>query len=277
MEFDDETLETTVQRKLVLAVLTGGPHHRRELQEELEVSKATCHRIIRSFDEKGLLRRTKRGYELTDLGQVVAEQVDTFERTVHTAYQLEPLLEAFSQAPVDFDIELFTDATITRPGPDDPTPPVHRYLELFQDARSVRTLARTSFVPPLYLEEIFETAFAEDKKGGIVIYPKSVVESRYEEYPEWHRRVAKAGIPLRYRVYDRSPFGMTIYDDDHVGLRAFDEGTGTLVLFADTDDPDAVSWAEDVFDYYYERSEPLTAFDGFPDWVPDSDVYEDIP
>jgi len=277
MEFDDEILETAIQRKPVLAVLTEGPHYRRELQEKLDFSKATCHRIIRSFDEKELLRRTDQGYELTELGRIVAEQVGAFERNIQIAYQLEPLLEAFDSAAVDFDIEPFTDVTITRPLPDDPSPPVHRYLELFQEAQSVRTLARTSFVPPLYLEEIFDTAFSDDKKGGIVIYPKSVVETRYSKYHEWHQNVVEEGIPIRYRIYDRSPFGMTIYDDDHVGLRAYDEETGTLVLFADTDDPEAVSWAEDVFDYYYERSKPLTAFDEFPDWVPDSEVYEEIP
>ncbi|MEF8813920.1 MAG: helix-turn-helix domain-containing protein [Halovenus sp.] len=277
LEFDDEILETAVQRKPVLAVFAEEPRYRRELQEALDYSKATCHRIIRSFDERGLLRRTDDGYELTELGQAVAAQVEAFERNIRTAYQLNPLLEAFDSVAVDFDVELFTDATIVRPQPDDPSPPVHRYLELFREARSVRTLARTSFVPPLYLDEIFETAFTDDKKGGIVIYPKSVVEKRYAEYPEWHRKVAEQGIPLRYRIYDRSPFGMTIYDDDHVGLRAYDEETGTLVLFADTDNPAALSWAEDVFDYYYERSEPLGAFDSFPDWVPDSDVYDEIP
>lgn len=277
MKFDDEVLETAIQRKPVLAVLAEGPHHRRELQEKLDLSKATCHRIIRSFDEMDLLQRTDHGYKLTELGRVVAEQVEAFELKIRTAYQLEPLLKAFDAAAVDFDVDLFTNATITRPRPDDPSPPVHRYLELFEEAQSVRTIARTSFVPPLYLKEIFNTAFDDNKKGGIVIYPKSVVEKRYTEYHDWHRQVAEEGIPIRYRIYERSPFGMTIYDDDHVGLRAYDERTGTLVLFADTDNPDAISWAEDVFDHYYEKSEPLTTFEEFPDWVPDSEVYDMIP
>lgn len=277
MEFDDGILETAVQRKSVLAALAEGPHHRHELQEALGVSKATCHRIVRSFDEKGLLRRTDDGYELTELGRVVAEQVGAFERTVHAAYQLEPLLEAFASATVDFDVELFTDATITRPQPDDPSPPVHRYLELFQEAQFVRTVARKSFVPPLYLEEIFESGLEDDKDGGIVIYPKSAAKKQITEYPELHRTMDEEGIPIRYRIYDRSPFGMTIYDDDHVGLRAYDEETGTLVLFADTDDPEALAWAEGVFDHYYERSEPVSAFEEFPDWVPDSEIYGTFP
>lgn len=178
---------------------------------------------------------------------------------------------------MDFNIEHFAEATITRPLPDDPSPPTHRYLELFEESQSVRTIARTSFVPPLYLEEIFDSVFDDEKNGGIVIYPKSVVETRYTEYAEWHRNVAEEGIPIRYRVYERTPFGLTIYDDDHVGLRGYDESTGALVLFADTNNSEAVAWAEDVFDYYYERSEPLTAFDDFPDWVPETEVYDKNP
>jgi predicted transcriptional regulator len=277
MDVDDDVLETAIRRKPALAALSAESRHRQALQERLDVSKATCHRILRSFEEMRLLRRTDEGYALTPLGEEVAEQVEAFEGSVRSAYRLEPLLWAFESAAVDFDVKPFTNATITRPEPDDPSPPIHRYLELFREARSVRTVARTSFVPPLYLEEIFETAFDDDKKGGIVIYPKSVVENRYAEYPDWHRQVATAGIPIRYRVYERAPFGLTIFDDDHVGLRAYDEDTGTLVLFVDSDDPEAVAWAEDAFDEYYERSEPLSAFEEFPDWVPDSEVSDVIP
>ncbi|MDX1745165.1 MAG: hypothetical protein R3324_04445, partial [Halobacteriales archaeon] len=269
--------QTALNRKDALGVLADGPHHRRQLEEKLGCSKATCHRIVRSFDDVNLIRRTDDGYALTPLGEVVAEQVGAFEGTVRSAYELNPFLEAFDSAPVAFDIDLFTESTITRPLPDDPSPPIHRYLELFEEARAVRTIARTSFVPPLYLEEIFDSALGNEKKGGLVIYPKSVVKTRYSEYEEWHRKIAEEGIPIRYRIHERTPFGMTIYDDDHVGLRAYDEATGALVLFVDTDDAEAVAWAEDVFDYYYEKSKPLTAFDDFPDWVPETEVYDIIP
>lgn len=267
MEFDDELLELAVQRRPVFTALAEEPRHRRELQEELDLSKTTCHRIIRSLDEWDLVQRSDRGYQLTELGRVVEAQVRNFDRTVRTACRLRPLLDAFGAAEVDFEVELFSDATVTRPEPEDPTPPISRYLELFRAAESVRTLDRTSFIPPLYIEEIFELAL-EDGKHGLAIYPPSVVRKRYDEYPDIHRRaVAREGRPL-YRVYDAVPFGLTLYDDDRVALRAYDDETGALVLLADTGDPDAVSWAEDVFRHYYERSAPPDAFDEFPEWVP---------
>ena len=166
MEFDDDILEIAVNRRSVLAVLAREPHDRRALEESLAVSKATCHRIVRSFEEWGLIRRTDRGYELTEVGAEVAAQLEAFERNIETAYRLTPLLEAFESAGVDFDVELFTDATVTRPEPDDPSPPVHRYLELFQEAESVRTIARTSFVPHCTSRRSSTRRSRQTRKGG---------------------------------------------------------------------------------------------------------------
>lgn len=264
----DEVLQTAVDRRDVLAALAAQPHHRRELQTALDLSKTTCHRIVRSLDEQGLLRRSSDGYELTPLGRTVHEQVDRFEGGVRTATRLEPLLGAFESAPVDLEVDLFVDATVTTPRPDDPSPPVSRFLELFRAAESVRTLDGTSFAPPLYVEEMFETAI-ETGGGGVAILPKSVVERRFSTHHDLHRRAVEAGVPVPYRIHDAVPFGLTIYDGDHVGLRAYDDETGAVLLFADTDDPLAVDWAEDVFEYYRDRSEPLSAFDGFPDWATD--------
>lgn len=276
MDFDDEVLETALNRKDALEFLADGPRSRRSIQEALDVSKATRHRIVRSFEDKGLLRRNGDEYDLTEFGRVVADEVTAFDATVRTAQRIRPLLEAFGEAGLEYDLEHFSDVTVTRAHPDDPTRPVHRYLELFEDTGLVRTLARTSFVPPLYLEEIFDRFFDDEDKRGVVIYPKTAVENRYADYPEIHRRVAREDHPLRYRLYDRAPFGLTIYDRDHVGLRAYDTETNSLLLFADTDDPDAVAWAEAVFERYYEESKPLSAYDSFPDWAPESEIYADI-
>lgn len=272
MDLDEDVLETILTRKEILQGFAEEPRHRRELEEAFDISKTTCHRIIRSFDENGLVRRTDDGYGLSQLGMAVTEQVEEFERNVRSAYQLEPLLDTFESADVDFDVELFADATITRPQPENPSPPINRYLELFQEAETIRTLDRASFIPPLYVEEILTYGIEVDG-GGIAIYPKSVIETRHTEYADIHREIYEEGLPLRYRIHDDVPFGMNIYGGDHVGLRAYDDETGNLLLFADTDDPDAIAWAMDVFEHYYEESKPPSAFDDLPDWIPESEIH----
>jgi hypothetical protein len=114
--FDDEILETAVARRPALSALAAGPRHRRELQAELDVSKTTCHRIVSTFDEYGLLRRTDDGYELTAKGKLLETYVDEYYRYVRTTFLLEPLVTAFEESDAEFDVELFADARITRAG-----------------------------------------------------------------------------------------------------------------------------------------------------------------
>lgn len=267
----DDLLEIILRRKDVLRALDESPHRRSRLQSRLDFSKTTCHRIIRTLEDHGIVDRSDEGYILTELGRTLTEEVHTFERNVKIATRLEPLLDSFAESAVDLPVEFFQDAQITRPQPEDPSPPINRHLELYRQSESVRTLERTSFVPPLYIEEIFEEGF--EKEGpGIAIYPKSVVESRVSKFPNLHQKIAEDDLPIRYRIHESIPFGLTVFDDTHVGLRAYDDETGTLRLFVDTDDPKAVTWAIDVFEQYYEESDPVSAFDDLPDWLPSSEV-----
>lgn len=202
----------------------------------LEISKTTCHWIVRTLEGHGLVDRTDDGYILTELGRTLTDEVHSFERNVQMATRLEPLLDSFAQSAVDFPVELFQGTKITRLQPEDPSPPINRHLELYRQSESVRTLERTSFVPPLYIEEILEEGF--EKEGpGVAIYPKTVVESRVSEFPDLHQKIAEYDLPIRYRIHDSIPFGLTVFDDTHVGLRAYDDETGPLRLFVDTDDP----------------------------------------
>lgn len=259
-EQDGGLLAETVDRRAALEALAEGPLHRKELEDRLDVSKTTCHRIIRHFDDRGIIRRTDDGYRLSRLGEVVAEEIGRAAVTVKTARELEPLLRAFEPTDVAFEISMFVDATVTRAQPDDPYPPISRFMELLRESNTLRSLDRTS-IAPLYTDEIFNLIFEEGLEVE-AIYPESVVEKLISEYDEPHRRAADVGR-MTYRVFDDVTFGMSLFDD-RVGLRAYDAGTGALLLFADTDDPEALSWAEEVYDHFREGARVP---DWFPDWI----------
>lgn len=267
-DFDDELLEIAVKRKPVLRALASEPHHRRELQERLGLSKTTCHRIVRTFDEHGLLRRTDRGYELTRFGEIVAERVDRFDSTIRTAHRIEPLLRAFEAADLDVDVELFTDATVTKPEPGDPYPFVDRSMELFRQSDTIRVIDRNQFIPPLYVEEALEIAIDTGMRGEFVV-PKSIALETITGLPDLQQEVANGDASGKWFVYEDVPFGMALYDD-HLDLRAYDDETGRPLLLVDTDDPAALEWAEDVYERYRDRAEPAATFEEFPDWIPDT-------
>lgn len=270
-EFDDEILETALARREALATLSDGPRHRRELETDLDVSKTTCHRIVRTFEENGLLRRTERGYELSRKGEQLEAYVDEFYRKTRAVFLLEPLVTAFTDADVAFDLEAFADARITQPDPDDPTLPLDREFELFRDAEHFRVVDCNQHVPALFLEQVFEISIEHGKRAEHIA-PKAVIEKRLGEFPELHKQHPDVEATLTYRVCEEPTFGLTLYDRDHVVLRAYDDETGSIELMVDSDDRAAVAWAEDVVDHYRERSEPPSAVDDLPAWTPEADT-----
>jgi hypothetical protein len=123
----------------------------------------------------------------------------------------------------------------------------------------------------LYLEQLFEIGIEKGMKGEYVA-PKSVVEKRLSEFPDVHRRHSDVEAELKYRICEEIPFGLALYDGEHVVVRAYDDDTGSIAVMVDTDDRKAVEWAKDVLERYRERAEPPSAFDDLPDWTPDGDV-----
>lgn len=54
--------------------------------------------------------------------------------------------------------------------------------------------------------------------------------------------------------------GLAIFDD-RVGGAGYDERTGTMRVFVDSDSAIARGWAERVFETYRDRSEPISGRD----------------
>lgn len=272
-EFDADVLETALERREILAALADAPYHRQEIQEAFDVSKTTCHRIVRTFDEQGLLRRTDNGYTLSTKGELVAAQAEDYYANVRAACLLAPIAAAFEATPLEFDLEHFADARITRPTPDDPTRPINQDFQLFQDSETHITVDGNQYIPPLYMEKLAEIVVDEGMRFEHIL-PPDILSDRLSMFEDLHRRQLRGDIDamVTYRVCEDVPFGLVLYDHSHVVVRAYDDETGSVTVMADTDDPAAVSWAEDVIGHYRERAQPPEAVEGVPDWAPTPDL-----
>lgn len=272
-DFDEDLLEIAVERRSVLATLAGSPRHRRELQEELDISKTTCHRIVRTFDDRGLLRRTDRGYTLSKKGDLVAEQVDQYYRKMRAACLVEPIAAAFEETQFDFALELFADARVTRPEPDNPTLPINRDFQIFRDSTTHRKVDYNQYVPPFYIEQLADIVLEQGMRFEHIL-PKELVEQQLSQLPDLHKKQVRGEIEaqIKYQICEEIPFGMTIYDRSHVVLRAYDDETGSIEVMVDADDPDAVAWAEGVYEHYRERADPPEECDDLPGWTPSPDI-----
>lgn len=271
--FDEDLLETAVERREALTTLAEAPHHRRELQEALDISKTTCHRIVRTFDNHGLLGRTDSGYTLSTKGELIAEQAGHYVRNMRTACLLEPLAEAVEETEFEFDVELFTDARITHPKPNDPTLPINREFQIFRESETHLQLDYNRHIPRLYVEQLGDIVLEHGMQFEHVL-PKALVQDRLDRFEGLHRRQVEGELDaaVSYRINDEAPFGVTVYDRSHAVLRAYDDDTGSLTVMVDTDDPEAVAWAEAVYEHYRERAKPPEEVENLPDWTPSPDL-----
>jgi predicted transcriptional regulator len=257
---DAERLDTgrlldVVKHRELLELLVGGPLDRRDIQERLGVSRATSHRFTRWLEENRLAARTDGVWALTGRGEVVAEETLRFERKLRAAERLEPLLECICPDHQDFVIEPFADAVVTTATPQDPYRPALRFLSLLEESRCLRGFNTTHMVPPglrTFDDRLFDDSEAE------VIYLPGVVEHLLETHPE---RVAEAVArgDLTLRTREALPYGLAIFDD-RVGVGGYDEETGAMRVFVDTDAGIAREWARRVFEAYRNDSEPLDRF-----------------
>lgn len=257
---DTDALVTVVRRAPALSALTEGPMDRQDLQERLDVSRPTVHRLTRALDEAGLVERVDGEFVLTPLGEVVADRVASFERDVESARRLAALLGPVREAPVEFDVRVFADATVTRAGPGDPYAPVSRFMELVGGTASLRGMDPAA-VNPLHLDDLHR-AIVDGMETDAIFQP-DVVEELMANNPERARDAFESGN-LTLRTLDDVPFGLTLCDD-RVGVGVYEQELGMLEVYVDTDDPAAYDWGEDVFEAYRAAADPVDWPDDAPD------------
>ena len=256
---DTDLLGDIVRHGPVLEALRGEPLDRREIEERLDVSRATSHRFTQWLDEQNLVEKVDSQFQLTGAGEAVADEVLRFEANVGTVHRLSPLLEAVCEDHQEFVLEPFVDAEVIHAKPDDPYRPVERFLSLLRDSESFRGF-NTTHMAPLVLGEFHHQIFEETDTE--IVYLPPIVEKLFDTYPKRAREAIESGH-LALRTRDDLPYGLAIFDN-RVGIGGYDEDTGLMQVFVDTDTQIAREWAERVYASVKASSEPLEEI-GKPD------------
>ncbi|GAB3669783.1 helix-turn-helix transcriptional regulator [Halopiger thermotolerans] len=247
----DELLDVVRHREL-LEALVDEPLDRNNLEARLGVSRATSHRFTRWLSDHDLAHRVDNRFALTGKGQAYADAVGHLERDLRAATALAPLLESICEAHREFVVAPFADGTVTTATPEDPYAPFARFIQLLRESGTFRGFNTTHMVPPT-LAEPSDRLF--DGRDVELIYLPEVVESLLETHPERVREAVDAGH-LTLRTRESLPYGLAIFDD-RVGVAGYDDQTGMMRVFVDSDSAIARGWAERVFETYRDRSDPI--------------------
>jgi predicted transcriptional regulator len=250
---DTERLVELVRRAPVLTALQEAESmDRRDLEAHLDVSKSTVHRLTRSLRERGLIEREAGAFVLTPLGAVCAGEVAAFTATIETAWELAPVVTAAETHDIALDVRAFADATVTTAAPGNPYRPVERFMTLVGETDELRGLDPAT-INPLHIDALYERIV--DGMVTEVVFPPSVVEGLLGANPDRAERAFASGN-LTILVHDDLPFGLTLCAE-RVGVGVYDDDTGLLRTYADTDAPAAREWAEAVYANHRAAATPL--------------------
>lgn len=248
LDIDQKLIMETVRRYRILSELQTAAAGPSDLEDALEISRSTIHRATKSLLELNLIRKSDGAFELTGVGEVVAEETASFTKRLDAAIRLEPLLNLVD---VDVPVEHFDDAQVTQPKPRQPHFSVRRIIELIEESDEMRVLS--SVISPFYVD----VAHREMLDGMVIdaIFDERIIDIVLGEYEQKAIEAVETG---NFEVYshDGVPFELFLFDD-RIGLAAHDEN-GIARIFVETDSPDAVEWAEELFERHLEEAQCVT-------------------
>lgn len=252
---DPDLLIDLLRRSPLLKELQGHQFERRELQDRLDVSRATIHRHTSLLTDLSVIQKVNGTFSLTESGTLLADACTRFKREAESALRLGPILKAVGDTPVDIDIDAFAGATVTSAEHGDPYSPVARFVALVQDTEALRGFD-IDVIAPVYMDEIQRRIV-----GGMVtetIGLPEVAKDTLDGYPEKCMEACASGY-LTVRLHDNLPLGVAIFDD-RVGIGVCGQASRQLQVFADTDSPEVREWAQAVYEVYESEAILLEEF-----------------
>lgn len=233
-------LAASHHRVEALRLLADEPREPAALCDDLDVSRATVHRVLDSFGEFGWVRRGDDGYRATSAGRLVLQRFEDVRDTAAEVGALSDFLAAFERAhDLPFPLDDFQVETAT---PTDPQAATEFFIGgIPTDASRLRALL-PAVVPAINraCEPLVE------RKASIhLVLSRSAAETSQQSYSEDFEQ-ARALDCLTLSIAPESfSFGLSVFDD-HVFLGGYDDA-GHLESCLHSTDEDLRAWALDVF------------------------------
>jgi predicted transcriptional regulator len=249
----DEFVALT-RRWPVLDALRAGPLDRRDLQEQVGVSRPTIHRQLRALRDDGLVTKRNGTFVLTPVGTLAATEFSRMFEVMDTVSALSQMVPWLPVTELNFDLDRLRHAEVTLPRHNDPYAPTRRMLRTIHGADEIRMLTYT-FLPEadpaarrcfVEAEQFFEGVLDSTLVRSLLEDPASAAHLR--ELLTRGARISVATEPV--------PTILTIADQQVI-IGAVDDGGSPQGLLV-TDDEGIRTWAAETIDDALTRAESLT-------------------
>ncbi|AFK20988.2 DUF1724 domain-containing protein (plasmid) [Haloferax mediterranei ATCC 33500] len=249
-----EFLALSQNRVDALRYLSEQPHTRRELVELTGASQPTLGRILHDFEEREWIVREDSAYRATVTGKLVSRGFSELVEILETDAKLRPIVRWLPTETISFDLEHLTAATITTPSQVRPNAPVKRALKLLSNANDVRIFSYA--FNEQSLDIIANRTEAGDQQFKGVFSSETIDALTDDSQLREQLRALLDADGAEIRITDELiPMATTIADSTvHLFLR---DDNGILQASIDVDEPAVRSWAEELFEDYWQAAEPL--------------------
>ncbi|WP_306057044.1 helix-turn-helix transcriptional regulator [Natronococcus wangiae] len=257
---DIEFIASSKHRVGVLDALAGGRCDRDDLRSLTGASSPTMGRVLSAFEERRWIERRGPSYELTPLGEYVAERFAGLRGALETEQRLREVWRWLPREMEGFSIELFADAVIAYPGPGYPYEPVERVIDLVEASEWMCGFGATVF------KSIANEAICLEVIDGMefeYVYPPEVLAATVAWDREMVERAAQQDhctVWVHDELPDKKRCGFGIFED-RVGICCHDADSRALRAWIDTDAPEAREWALSVFEQYRDEARPADETD----------------
>ncbi len=247
-------LEAIYRRTDLIDQLAEGVVDKRELTDQLDVSRATVDRAVRELESADLIERTEEGYALTLLGRLAHEEFRRFLERLESLHRARDQLE---HLPPEFEIdpEVLVGATVMPSDQPMPHEPIKRLETLVVESNRVIGYS------PVIFPEFVSLFYREITEGGLtaeLFLDEALIEGLWSNYAEQFREaITTEGCTLyQLPAAHGPPVGIALLDDVTVWIGIYDDGNLQGMIVADS--ARAREWARERFDYYRDHARELS-------------------
>ncbi|WP_227354604.1 helix-turn-helix transcriptional regulator [Haladaptatus salinisoli] len=248
----NDTIATVTKRSQFLSALSSGPIPKRDLGDELGVSRSTVYKAVRELREHDLVERTDAGLELTLAGRLLEAEYDAFRGCVEDVRRTRQLL---SILPTDCDLPmaLLDDATVALAERHAPNHPVQYVEEIVSEADVTRGFSPVAL--PQYVELFHEQAVRGDLSAELVL-ERPVVRYLVTDYGDRLQEALRSGGLSVWETTDTLPFGLIAVEGERDGVCVvvYDE-RGELRGLVANHTREATAWGRELFESYRDGAD----------------------
>jgi predicted transcriptional regulator len=243
-------LANSTNRVAVLGSLVGRRAGQRDLQEEVGASRSTVARVLCESEKRGWVDSEGSRYWLTPLGEAVVTGFESYLNSIEPLHRLGELVDYFPPPLRELDYQYLGDVTVTRPTPENPAAPFTRAFELFEEATTYRSVTKSCFP---HFARVLRDRVDTGHLDAMHVIQRDYLDDLHTD-PE--RAALWASMSDWLWVYEGTvPIGLHVVDGRVVVWLT--EGRKEIVGLLEMDGPEALSWAESVYERYLDEATPL--------------------